>query len=300
MHDNDIASDPDLVRALIAQQMPELSGMRVAPVPSVGTDNAMYRVGDRLAARLPRRPSACVLLEKEARILPRLGTLPLQVPVPRGIGAPSPAFPYPFSIVDWIEGTTAHMIRLHDPITPARQLAAFLASLRSLDSRDVPRAGPANHNRGVGLIRLDDQTRRCVAALADEIDAGAAFEIWAHALNAEPHPQDSPVWLHGDLKADNLLVRDGELVAVLDWGLAAVGDPAVDLACAWTWLPDTAEAAFRAACAHPDAAWVRARGWTLYGAVIALEYYRETSDRPCRNPALCAVSRATLARLGLR
>lgn len=79
-----------------------------------------------------------------------------------------------------------------------------------------------------------------------------------------------------------------------------MGDPAVDLACAWTWLPDTAEAAFRAACAHPDAAWVRARGWTLYGAVIALEYYRETSDRPCRNPALCAVSRATLARLGLR
>lgn len=300
MHDDDIPSDPDLVRVLIAQQMPDLSGLRVEPVRSIGTDNAMYRVGDRLAARLPRRPSACVLLEKEAQILTRLGALPLRVPMPRAFGTPSPAFPYPFTIVDWIEGTTAEVAKLNDPIATARQLAAFLASLRSLNSRDGPRAGAENHNRGVALTRLDAQSRRCIAALADEIDARAAFDIWASALNAAPHSQDSPLWLHGDLKADNLLARDGELVAVLDWGLAAVGDPAVDLACAWTWLPQTAEAAFKATCDQPDAAWNRARGWALYGAVIALEYYRETPDQACRNPALCATSRATLARLGLR
>ncbi|MFA8384611.1 MAG: aminoglycoside phosphotransferase family protein [Pelagibaca sp.] len=299
MHDDHIPSDPDLVRALIVDQVPHLAHLPVTPVVSSGTDNAMYRLGDRLAVRLPRRIEAVPLIAKEQRILPGLSGLPLAVPLPRHFGAPSVRFPYPFTVVDWIEGAPADIAHLSDPVAAAQSLAAFLAALRDTDTQNGPMAGPANHNRGVPLSEMCAVTRRCIDALADEIDAPLAHEVWQAAREAPPHA-GPPHWLHGDLKADNLLARDGRLVAVLDWGLAAVGDPAVDLAVLWTWLEGDSATAFRAVTDLPPAAWERARGWALYGAVIALEYYRDTADRPCRNAALCANSRRTLVQLGLR
>lgn len=299
MHDDDIPSDPHLVRALIVDQVPHLAALPVTPVVSSGTDNSMYRLGDRLAVRLPRRLEAVPLIAKEQRILPGLSGLPLAVPLPRHCGQPSVRFPYPFSVVDWIEGTPADLAHLSDPVVAAQSLAAFLTALRGCGTQDGPIAGPANHNRGVPLSELCTVTRRCIDALADEIDAPRAHETWQAARDAAPH-QGPPQWLHGDLKDDNLLARDGRLVAVIDWGLAAVGDPAIDLAVFWTWLEGDSAAAFRTAADLPPEAWDRARGWALYGAVIALEYYRETADRPCRNAALCAISRRALARLGLR
>lgn len=299
MHDDDIPSDPDLVRALIVDQVPHLADLPVVPVVSSGTDNAMYRLGDRLAVRLPRRIEAVRLIEKEQRILPGLTDLPVAVPLPHHRGAPSVRFPYPFSVVDWIEGTPAELAHLADTVAAAQRLAAFLKALRARDAQNGPIAGPANHNRGVPLSEICAVTHRCIDALADEIDAPRAHEMWQAARDAAPH-DGPPQWLHGDLKAENLLARDGKLVAVIDWGLAAVGDPAVDLAVLWTWLEGDSAAAFRAATDLPPEAWDRARGWALYGAVIALEYYRETADRPCRNAALCAISRQTLERLGLR
>ena len=299
MHDDDIPSDPDLVRALIVDQVPHLAHLPVTPVVSSGTDNAMYRLGDRLAVRLPRRIEAVPLIAKEQRILPGLTDLPLAVPLPRHCGQPSARFPYPFSVVDWIEGAPADLAHLSDPIAAAQSLAAFLTALRARDTQNGPLAGPENHNRGVPLSEMCAVTRRCIDTLADEIDAARAHEMWQAAREAPP--QDGPPqWLHGDLKADNLLARNGRLVAAIDWGLAAVGDPAVDLAVLWTWQEEDSAAAFRAATDLPPEAWDRARGWALYGAVIALEYYRETADRPCRNAALCVISRRTLARLGLR
>ncbi len=128
--------------------------------------------------------------------------------------------------------------------------------------------------------------------LADEIDSKAAHLLWKRAC-ALPLPQKS-VWLHGDLKADNLLARDGRLHAVLDWGLAAVGDPAADYATAWVWIDPLARDHFRKALGLSDEDWLRAQGWALYGAVIALSYYRGG-----RNEALCRQCRLTLSRLGL-
>lgn len=298
MYVDDIQSDIALASALLTRNAPDLAGLPVTPVLSDVTDNAMYRVGDHLAMRLPRRLEAVRLLEKEARILPNLGRLPLDVPQPQKMFPASADFPYPWSLVRWIEGHTAHLDELHTPADAGRALAGFLAALRVTDADGAPLAGAANHRRGVPLRELADQTLHCIAALADEIDAVEARALWRAAL-AMPY-DGPPVWLHGDLKADNLLARDGRLVAVIDWGLAAAGDPAVDLAPAWTWLDRAGAEAFRTATDLPEPYWQRAKGWALYGAVIALEYYRETPKRPCRNPALCATSRATLQRLGLR
>lgn len=298
MQDDEIQSDAALARLLLNRHAPELSDMRVTPVISDGTDNAMYRIGDQLAMRLPRRLSAVRLLETEARILPCLGHLPLDLPQPRKLFPAGPGFPYPWSLVRWITGRTAHMDALENPVDAGCALARFLAALRATDADVAPLAGAANHRRGVVLSELSDQTLNCIAAIADEIDASQARALWRAAL-ATPH-KGPPVWLHGDLKADNLLARDGRLVAVIDWGLAAAGDPAVDLAPAWTWLDSEGADAFISTTDLPESYWQRARAWALYSAVIALEYYRETPNRPCRNPALCATSRATLRRLGLR
>ena len=298
MQDAEIRSNVFLAHALLDRHAPDLAGLPVCPVVSDGTDNAMYRVGDSLAMRLPRRLAAARLLEKEARILPRLERVPLTLPNPVRQFPASADFPYPWSLVAWIKGRTAQMDALENPADAGRALAGFLAALRATDADGAPLAGAANHRRGVPLSELADQTLNCIAALADEIDAVEARALWREAL-AVPF-EGPPVWLHGDLKADNLLARDGRLVAVIDWGLAAAGDPAVDLAPAWTWLDRAGADAFRTATDMPQPYWQRASGWALYCAVIALEYYRETPNRPCRNPALCATSRATLGRLGLR
>lgn len=298
MQDDGVRSDETLARRLLVRHAPYLADQPVRAVASDGTDNAMYRVGDRLAMRLPRRLSAIRLLEKEALILPRLDHLPLALPQPQKLFPASLDFPHPWSLVRWIEGSPAHMDALEDPGDAGRALAKCLAALRATDAEKAPLAGAANHRRGVPLIDIADQTLSCISALADEIDATQARAILRKAL-ASPH-EGPPVWLHGDLKADNMLTRNGRLVAVIDWGLAAAGDPAVDLAPAWTWLDQTGAEAFQTSTDLPESYWHRAKAWALYSAVIALEYYRETPERPCRNPALCATSRATLTRLGLR
>lgn len=299
MHNDAIPSDAALAAALVARQMPQLAHLPIAPVATSGTDNVMYRLGDRLALRLPRRPSAAALLVKEAHLLPRITGLPLAVPMPRYLGQPSTAFPHAFSVVDWIEGASADQMPTTDMRQAARDLATFLTTLQAHDTTGCPVAGETNHRRGVPLAELAAEVDRCVSVLADEIDAPAARQVWRCALGAADKTAARRL-LHGDLKADNLLMRDNRLVAVLDWGLAAVGDPAVDQAVAWTWLDSGAAEAFQRTVYAPDQSWVRARGWALYSAVIALEYYRETTERPARNPALVATSRATLARLVLR
>ncbi len=294
MHDDEIPCDTALVRRLIGEAFPDWAALPVRPVASTGTDNWLFRLGDTLAVRLPRRPSAAALLDKEWTWLPQFSGLPLEVPLPHARGLATGDFPYPYSVVPWIDGDLATPDNLGDPVTAALTLAGFLQALQVQPAHGAPPAGDANHMRGVDLSAMDARTRPAMAACADEMDLAAAERLWQAALEAGPR-QGAPVWLHGDLKADNLLARQGRLVAVLDWGLAAVGDPAADYACAWTWVAPEARTAFRVACGASDADWARAKGWALYGAVIALSYYRGG-----RNEALCATCRATLGHLGLR
>ncbi len=197
-----------------------------------------------------------------------------------------------FGIIDWIEGRIASPENIADAAVAARDLARFLKALQAKDIAGAPTAGDINSQRGVPLGDLSAPTLRAIDQLADEIDARRARKLWHEAIARRGHR--TPVWLHGDLKADNLIARDGVLRGVIDWGLSAIGDPAADFATAWFWVEPSQRGAFRDALALDDADWLRAKGWALYGAVIALSYYQEG-----RNDALCRQSRLTLSRLGL-
>lgn len=214
-------------------------------------------MGDQLVLRLPRRPSAEAFLVKEAKLLPRLAGLPLAIPISRAHGKPSAAFLHAFAAVDWIESVSADQKPTADMGRAALDLAAFLATLQAHDTTGSPLAGEANYRRGVPLADLTAEVDRCVSALSDEIDATAARQLWHHALEAV-NTTIADRLLHGDLRADNLLIRGGCLAAVLDWDLAAVGDGAVDLSVARTSFDPDATEAFQGAHDAPDQSWARA------------------------------------------
>lgn len=292
MHD-DFLLDESSVRRLLSEMTPQWADLPVRRLESSGTDNAIYRIGDQLMLRLPRREAAVHLIDKELDWLPRFANLPLDVPRLRFRGSAEFGLKCDFGIFEWMEGDIASPQNIADPAAAAVALANFLKELHRVDIRGAPQAGELNHRRGVALEVLSSVTLPAIEILADEIDAHAARDLWQRAC-ATVH-QGQPVWLHGDLKADNLVARSGQLTGVIDWGLCAVGDPAADYAAAWTWVDPSARDAFRMGCGVNDDDWLRAEGWALYGAVIALSYYRGG-----RNEALCEQSRLTLSRLNMR
>ncbi|MDO8322718.1 MAG: phosphotransferase, partial [Phenylobacterium sp.] len=160
----------------------------------------------------------------------------------------------------------ASLERIPDLPQFARDLAGFLTVLQAIDVTDGPAAGQHNFFRGGPLATYDDQTRKAIEELRASINGAAALAIWEQALAAEW--TNPPVWLHGDVAAGNLLVRDGRLSAVIDFGILGVGDPACDLAIAWTLLHGEARAAFREALPLDQGTWARGRGWTIWKALI--------------------------------
>ena len=292
MHPDEIPTDDAFIRSLLRDQAPHWADLPLHRIASSGTDNAIYRLGDRLSLRIPRRPSAVALLAKELDWLPHMAGLPLQVPTLRLRGRAERGTAVDFGILDWMEGQTATPQQIADSRSAALSLADFLTVLHRKETTGAPQAGAVNSRRGVTLDSLAAAMLPAIDMLADEIDTLHARNLW-HRACAAPF-RAAPVWLHGDLKADNLIARGGALCGVIDWGLSAVGDPAADYAAAWSWVDPSARAAFRDRLGLDDDDWLRAKGWALYGAVIALSYYRGG-----RNEALCAQSRLTLSRLGL-
>jgi aminoglycoside phosphotransferase (APT) family kinase protein len=285
MHPNEIRTDSTLVVALLREQFPQWADLPVQRVPSVGTDNALYRLGDDLVVRLPRIGWAAGQALKEYEWLPRLAPLlPLSLPVPLAVGEPGAGFPYHWTVCPWLDGENATLDRLFDPHQAAEELAAFISALQKIDPTGGPAPGSHNFGRGVPLIDRDTQTRAAIASLQGTIDADAVNDEWQTALDA-PAWHRSPVWIHGDLQSGNLLARGGRLSAVIDFGCLGVGDPACDLMVAWNLLTPGTRETFRAALSVDDATWVRGRGWALSVALIALSYYRMS------NPALAAISR---------
>lgn len=283
MHDDEVATDASLVRALLAAQFPRWAELAIAPVEPAGTDNAIYRLGADMAVRLPRIDWAADQPEKDHRWLPMLAPLlPLEVPISLAVGAPGEGFPWRWSVCRWLDGEPATPQRLSDPEQTARDLAGFVRAMQRID----PSGGPPPEGRGGPLGPRDERVRDAIDALADEIDVAAVTRAWDAALTA-PVWAGPPVWIHGDLDARNLLARDGRLSGVLDFGTLAVGDPACDVMVAWKMLAGDARDSFRAELGVDDATWARARGWALSQALIALAYYTMETNPvlvlECRN-----------------
>lgn len=287
MHANEQAIDVALVRRLITSQFPQWAHLDLTPVASAGTDNALYRLGDGLVARLPRVPTAVPQVEKEQRWLPQLAAaLPIAIPTPLAKGAPAEGFPWIWSVYRWLPGDNARASQVADKREAARTLAAFVRALRQIDPTGGPEPGTHNVGRGAPLVSRDAGVHRAIEALRTDLDARtleAAGTEWQAAIEA-PVWDRPGLWIHGDLHGGNMLVDDGRLSAIIDWGCLAAGDPACDLMVAWTFLDAPAREVFRAALDVDDAAWARSRGWALSMALIALPYYRDT------NPGLVAIS----------
>ncbi|MFI6331270.1 aminoglycoside phosphotransferase family protein [Micromonospora chersina] len=274
MHADEVLTDADLVRRLLAGQFPHWADRPLRLVPSYGTDHDIYRLGDDLAVRLPRIGWATRQAAREAEWLPRLAPhLPLALPVPVAMGRPAEGYPFDWSVCEWLPGENAGTARF-DPDAAAVDLAAFVAALRRIDTADAyPRPPRA---RGADLAELDDGVRDAVRRLGDRVDGGAVLRAWQESLDA-PAWDGPGVWVHGDLLPGNLLVVDGRLSAVIDFGGLNVGDPACDLQPAWNVFTGPGRARFRTELAVDDASWLRGRGWALLQAVIALPYYWDTN-----------------------
>jgi aminoglycoside phosphotransferase (APT) family kinase protein len=261
--------DAGLVRRLVAAQFPQWSRLPVTPVEVDGWDNRTYRLGDELTVRLPTAEHYVAAVDKEDTWLPVLApSLPVPIPVPVATGVPGEGYPFNWSVRRWLVGETASTARIGELPGFATSVAEFIVALQGIDATDGPLAGAHSFYRGASPAHYDEETRRALAALAGHIDTGRAAAVWEAAIGAvRPGP---PVWFHGDVASGNLLVREGKLVAVIDFGTCGVGDPACDLVIAWTMFAGESRAAFRGAVGQDEDTWARARGWALWKALIGL------------------------------
>jgi aminoglycoside phosphotransferase (APT) family kinase protein len=265
-----------LVRQLLAAQFPQWADLSITPAVPQGWDNRTFRLGAEMSVRLPSATGYTPQVEKEHRWLPILAPrLPLPIPVPLARGVPSQGYPFPWSVYRWLEGDAASTERISDMSEFAVTLASFLTALQRIDPTDGPPPGPHCFFRGAPLAVYDSDTRNALALLAGMIDTDAAAEVWETALRSTWH--GPPVWFHGDVAAGNLLVKNGQLSAVIDFGCSGVGDPACDLTIAWTLLSGESREAFFAALPLDEATWARGRGWALWKALITLAEYVNTN-----------------------
>ncbi len=269
---------PDIAaaRRLIVRQFPHLENETVSAVQSDGTDNAIFRIGERFAARLPRNARAAMTVAGEQSCLERLSALPLACPKLVGRGEPDGEFLWPWSLVQWIEGEPAMADRISDFDAAARSLSEFLNAVGALDATGIPPAGASNGYRGAPLQLRREPFVRSLPEISDICDTLRLARIYEASCAAPEWPGPARL-IHGDLHGANLLVREGQMVGVIDFGLAASGDPACDLLPAWWLLPATARPVLRDHVELDDASWQRGMGWALSVAVIALACYRHTN-----------------------
>lgn len=259
--------DSDLVHSLVAEQFPEFAGLAIIPVSSSGWDNRTFHLGTQMSVRLPSGSSYSAQVEKEQIWLPKLAPyLPLPIPHPIALGRPCPRYPWPWSIYRWIDGETAAPERIDDLVQFAADLANFLLALQQIDTTDGPAAGSHNFYRGGPLAEYNDETMQAIKVLNSQIKSSAVFDIWENALASSW--DRAPVWVHGDVAVGNILVKNGKLSAIIDFGCLAVGDPACDLVMAWTFFKGQSRKVFRNTLKIDDATWARARGWALWKALF--------------------------------
>ncbi|HET9840991.1 MAG TPA: aminoglycoside phosphotransferase family protein [Nocardioides sp.] len=257
----------DLTRRLVAAQFPQWADLPIRRVASEGWDNRTFHLGAEMSVRLPSAAPYALAVEKEHRWLPALAPrLPLQIPVPLAKGAPGEGYPFVWSVYRWLDGEPASRDNVADLTAFGAAVADFLAALQRIDPTDGPGPGLHNWYRGGTLATYDALTQGALETLEGHCHTDLAREIWRTALNARW--DGGPVWIHGDIAKGNLLVDDGLLTAVIDFGTCGVGDPACDLAIAWTLLDDEGRTAFRRGLSVDDETWLRGRGWALWKTLV--------------------------------
>lgn len=259
--------DTTLVSKLITNQFPQWKDLLIRPVVSSGWDNKTFHLGDHMLIRMPSAADYELQVEKEQRWLPILAPfLPLPIPYPLGKGRPDEGYPWKWSIYQWLEGESIASAKIGDLCGLAKDLAHFLTAFQRIDPANGPEPGLHSFYRGGSLANYDSEVREALRALDGKIDTDAALNIWETALTTIWC--SSPVWVHGDISAGNLLIQNGHLSAVIDFGQLAVGDPACDLAIAWTLFKGKSREIFRMILQLDPDTWNRGRAWTLWKALV--------------------------------
>jgi len=288
----DVQVDVALVQRLLESQHPDLADRPIVEFAN-GWDNVMFRLGDELVVRVPRREMAGRLVANEVAALPDLAPrLPIPVPTPVRVGHPDDEYPYVWAVLPWLDGRPVGTDPLADPAAASRQLGEFLRALHV----EAPADAPANPYRGQFIGENDDRLRERLAADNGTVEAFTDFTVdsllarWEELIDVAAHGSP-PVWLHGDLHPLNVLTDGTAITAVIDWGDVTSGDPAVDLAVAWNLFEPADRSVMQVVAGVDDATWQRAEAWALYFAAV----YLLSSDD---DPALRTVSLRLFERLG--
>ena len=306
LHADELPVDAGLVRRMVADQLPVYAGLHVRGLSASGSSNSLFRLGDELLVRVPRQPGGSATILKEARWLPYLeDALPAGVPEVVAVGEPAHGYPEHWSVVRWVDGEhpTAAASSNATRNLLARDLAAVVCALRQVEVPPEARIDAAlRWYRAEPLTAIDPDIRayaeQCRSVPNLDLDIDAVLLVWDEAMALAAYgPEPAMHWLHGDLLAENLLVRNGRLAAVLDFGGLAVGDPTVDLVAAWELLDAEARAVFRTEAGLDDHTWLLGRAWALAIAVMTFPYYWRTM--PDRCAGRLAMARQVLMDAGL-
>jgi len=295
MHADQVDITVNTVAGLVSSQFPSWSGLPIRPVPSDGTVNALFRLGDEIVLRFPLQPSldtehraALVREHENAGRIARHVTV--EVPEPVAVGEPGAGYRGPWTAFrSTLDGAPASVDTIDDPDGFARDLASFVQALHTIDTEGRRWDG---QGRGGPLVAHDGAVRRCLAESTGLTDTIRLEVAWTRCLAAgsadEGGDGTAGTWIHADLMPGNLLVRYGRLAAVIDLGSVCVGDPAVDLMPAWSIFSAGARSVYRDALHVDDATWERGRGWAIVQAIVALPYYIKT------NPGMARTAQRTL------
>lgn len=276
--DNKLRIDETLVRQLIATQFPQWADLSIKSVKFGGWDNRTFHLGEHMLVRMPSAERYAAKVKIEQQWLPLLAPhLSFKIPQPLAMGHPSQEYPWHWSVYRWIDGESANTMHIDDIHLQhiAIQLAQFLNELHNIDTTNGQLPGAHNFYRGGDLAVYDAETRQAIDRLQNSIDVNAVTAVWEIALSSRWDKK--PVWVHGDVSAGNILIKNGQLAAVIDFGGMGIGDPACDLVIAWTFLYGASREAFRAALPLDEDTWARARGWALWKALITVASTTQTN-----------------------
>jgi aminoglycoside phosphotransferase (APT) family kinase protein len=302
LHVDELAIDHVLVRQLVDRTLPQCTALPIERLDASGSSNALFRLGKEFLVRLPRQPGGSETIKKEQRWLPIVAPLlPVRVPEIVALGEPDFGYPECWSVVRWLPGEAPRPApRGSSETSRARDLAVDLAHLvRAFRTIPVPAEAADNQRlrwyRGEPLASLDDEIRRNIEACRTipdlRLDLDSVLGIWRESIELRGATASSaPHWYHGDLFAENLLVSQGRLSGVLDFGGLGVGDPTVDLLPAWEVLDPLAREDFRAVVGVADDTWRIGRAWALAIAVLTFPYYWTSMPERCASRAAIAQS----------
>ncbi|OIJ24897.1 hypothetical protein UG56_020495 [Nocardioides luteus] len=295
MHDDELTIDEDLVRSLLRRDVTAYADLALRPLESTGSTNRLFRLGDEHLVRLPCQPGGSATITQEALRLPSFAAnLAVAVPEVAAVGEPGFGYPERWSVVRWLDGEKpgpgAGDVTAADLAGVVTGLSRTEVPPEALDDPDL------RWYRGSPIAGFDADVRSRLKECRDlaelDLDLDAVETVWDEVM-ALPPVETAPHWVHGDLLAENLLSRDGRLTAVLDFGALSVGDPTVDLICAWELLDASGRDEFRRLLDLDDATWLRSRGWALFIALMTFPYYRHTMPVRCADRLVMA--RAALA-----